>query len=389
MKKNICDGIVYVGVDDAELDLFENQYEVPAGMCYNSYVILDDKVAIMDSVDAHKTAQWLGNVEEALGGRTPDYLVVHHVEPDHSGSVAAALSQYPDIQIVCSAIALQYLKQFFDETDIAARTTTVKDGGVLELGKRTLTFVSASMVHWPDVLMSYCEAEKILFCADAFGKFGTYNADADNWNDEARRYYVNICGKYGVQVQNLFKKVGSLEINTLCPLHGPVLKGDAIANAINLYDKWSKYEPESDGVLIAYASIYGGTKAAAEKMAEILTQKGASEVELIDLCRTEKSYAVSAAFKMKRMILAAASYDAGLYPPMQDFLNKLIIKTYRRRIVGLIENGTWAPTAAKVMKQALENMAEITLVEPTVTIKSKMKTADEPNFVALADAILA
>ena len=382
----ISNNIRYVGCDDAEMNLFESQYATPDGMCYNSYVILDEKVAIMDTVDPRKTQEWLANVKQVLDGRKPDYLVVHHMEPDHSGSIAAAVEAFPDMTIVASAMAIKFMGQF--DEGFKAATMAVKEGDTLSLGSHTLTFVAAPMVHWPEVMVSYEEKEQVLFSADGFGKFGVYHADEDDWACEARRYYFNICGKYGANVSTLLKKAAPLTISKILPLHGPVLEGEKMAEALRLYAIWSSYGVETKGILVAYASIHGGTKACAEKLAEILEQKGAPKVAVADLCRDDMAEAVEDAFRMDRMVLAAASYDADVFPPMHYFLHKLALKGYRGRRVGLIENGTWAPTAGRVMRQMLEGMKDIEIVEPMVTIKSRMHSGDMAQLEALADAML-
>lgn len=383
----ISDSIRYVGCDDAEMDLFESQYHTPDGMCYNSYVILDEKVAIMDTVDIRKTDEWLANIEQVLAGRTPDYLVVHHMEPDHSGSIAAVVAKYPQITVVASAKAISYLPQFFEKVEFT--TQAMAEGSVLDLGSHKLTFVAAPMVHWPEVLVSYESTEQVLFSADGFGKFGVYHADADDWACEARRYYFNICGKYGVNVAGLLKKASALTITKILPLHGPILEGEKMAEALRLYTIWSAYGTETPGVLVAYASIHGGTKACAERMAEILRSKTDQRVVAVDLCREDMAEAIEDAFRMDKLVLAASSYDADVFPPMHYFLYKLSIKGFRGRRVGLIENGTWGPTAGKVMRAMVEGMKDMTIVEPMVTIRSRMKEADIPQLEALADAILA
>lgn len=387
----ITDNIRYVGIDDTDLDLFESQYVVPEGVTYNSYLIEDEKIAIMDAVDGRKCDKWLACLSEALDGRTPHYLVVQHMEPDHGGSIAAAVERWPQLQLVASAKAVQMLPQFFPHIDFTGHTMTVKEGDTLPLGRHRLQFVMAPMVHWPEVMVTYEQTERVLFSADAFGTFGALNgdlADLRAWPDEARRYYYNICGKYGQPVQTLLKKAATLDIATICPLHGPVLTEDR-GRYIGLYDQWSRYEAESDGVLIAYASIHGGTAKAAEIMASIiqLRHKGV-EVKLIDLCRTDVAAALAEAFRMKHLLLAASSYDGGLFTPMYNFLHLLQAKTYRNRRVGLIENGSWAPCAGRVMKEMLAAMKDIDLVEPIVTIRSAMKAADEPAMEALAKNIL-
>ena len=386
MTSNVTEKIKYIGVDDTTIDLFESQYIVPNGISYNSYLITDEKVAIMDTVDLRKSEDWWTNLEEALEGRTPDYLIVQHMEPDHAGNIAKALEKYPDIKVVASAKAIQMMPQFFEDTDFNGRTLAVKEGETLSLGEHTLQFFMAPMVHWPEVMVTYDQQDKVLFSADGFGKFGAL-AHEEEWACEARRYYFNICGKYGAQVQALLKKASTLDIACICPLHGPILK-ENLGYYIGLYDTWSKYEVETEGVFIAYASIHGGTKKAAEKMAEILRAKGAPKVSIADLCRDDMAEAVEDAFRMDKLIVAAASYDADVFPPMYDFLHHLKLKAYQKRRVGIIENGSWAPCAGRVMKGMLETMKDIEIVEPMVTIRSAMKQGDIPALEALADAML-
>lgn len=386
MTSNVTEKIKYIGVDDTTIDLFESQYIVPNGISYNSYLITDEKVAIMDTVDLRKSEDWWTNLEEALEGRTPDYLIVQHMEPDHAGNIAKALEKYPDIKVVASAKAIQMMPQFFEDTDFNGRTLAVKEGETLSLGEHTLQFFMAPMVHWPEVMVTYDQQDKVLFSADGFGKFGAL-AHEEEWACEARRYYFNICGKYGAQVQALLKKAATLDIACICPLHGPILK-ENLGYYIGLYDTWSKYEVETEGVFIAYASIHGGTKKAAEKMAEILRAKGAPKVSIADLCRDDMAEAVEDAFRMDKLIVAAASYDADVFPPMYDFLHHLKLKAYQKRRVGIIENGSWAPCAGRVMKGMLETMKDIEIVEPMVTIRSAMKQGDIPALEALADAML-
>lgn len=377
--------IKYIGVDDTDIDLFEALYDVPNGVSYNSYLIADDKVAIMDAVDIRKCNEWMENLSEALNGRTPDYLVVQHMEPDHAGSVAAVIERYGDIKIVCSARAAQMLPQFFDGIDFVGRTIVVAEGDTLSLGSHTLKFFMAPMVHWPEVMVSYETKSKILFSADAFGKFGALSHE-EEWACEARRYYFNICGKYGVPVQALLKKAASLDIAAIYPLHGPMLT-ENLDYYIGLYDCWSKYEVETDGVFIAYASIYGGTAAVAKKLAEMLRAMGVPKVSIADLCRDDKAEAVEDAFRMGTLVLAAASYDGDVFPPMHDFLHHLQMKGYRSRRVALIENGSWAPSAARAMRAMLEPLKEIEFLEPTVTIRSRMKQSDIPALERLAEQI--
>ena len=387
MISNVTETIKYIGVDDTTIDLFESQYIVPNGISYNSYLIKDEKIAIMDTVDLRKGEEWFANLEEALEGRTPNYLVVQHMEPDHAGNIANLLAKYPAIKIVASAKAIQMMPQFFEDTCFEGKTIAVKEGETLNLGAHTLQFFMAPMVHWPEVMVTYDQVDKILFTADGFGKFGAL-AHEEDWACEARRYYFNICGKYGAQVQALLKKAATLDIACICPLHGPILK-ENLGYYIGLYDTWSKYEVETEGIFIAYASIHGGTKKVAEKLAEILREKGAPKVSIADLCRDDMAEAVEDAFRMSKLVVAAASYDADVFPPMHDFLHHLKLKAYQKRRVGIIENGSWAPCAGRVMKGMLETMKEIEIVEPMVTIRSAMKQGDIPALEALADAMLA
>ena len=387
MISNVTETIKYIGVDDTTIDLFESQYIVPNGISYNSYLIMDEKIAIMDTVDLRKGEEWFANLEEALEGRTPDYLVVQHMEPDHAGNIANLLAKYPAIKIVASAKAIQMMPQFFEDTCFEGKTIAVKEGETLNLGVHTLQFFMAPMVHWPEVMVTYDQADKVLFTADGFGKFGAL-AHEEDWACEARRYYFNICGKYGAQVQALLKKAATLDIACICPLHGPILK-ENLGYYIGLYDTWSKYEVETEGIFIAYASIHGGTKKVAEKLAEILREKGAPKVSIADLCRDDMAEAVEDAFRMSKLVVAAASYDADVFPPMHDFLHHLKLKAYQKRRVGIIENGSWAPCAGRVMKGMLETMKEIEIVEPMVTIRSAMKQGDIAALEALADAMLA
>lgn len=383
---NISDKIKYIGVDDTTLDLFESQYAVPEGVSYNSYVILDDKTAIMDTVDKRGMKDWENNLLNALDGRNADYVIIQHMEPDHAGSLARLIELFPEITVVGNAKTFVMINQFFENINIK-NSLTVKEGDTLNLGSHTLTFVMAPMVHWPEVMVTYESSEKVLFSADGFGKFGalslTENAD---WACEARRYYFNIVGKYGAPVQTLLKKASALDIKTICPLHGPVLS-DNLGYYLDLYNTWSSYQPESKGVFIAYASIHGNTAYAAEQFAEMLRNKGVDNVVITDLSRCDIAEAVEDAFRYDRMVLAAASYDAGVFPIMQDFLHHLQAKAFQNRTAGLIENGSWAPTAAKTMRNILETMKNITIVEPVVTIKSVLKETDIPALEQLADAI--
>ena len=387
MTIEITNDIKYIGVDDTSLDLFEGQYIIPNGIAYNSYLILDEKVALMDSVDSREAEAWWANLESELAGRTPDYLVVHHMEPDHAGVIADVIERYPNLKIVGSARAIQMLPQFFEDTDFDGKTIAVKENDTLSLGRHTLQFIMAPMVHWPEVMTTYDQTDKIIFSADAFGKFGALSHN-EEWACEARRYYFNICGKYGVQVQALLKKLATLDIECICPLHGPILK-ENLGYYIGLYDCWSRYGVETDGVFIAYASIYGGTAAAAHKLAELLREKGAKKVSVADLCRDDMAEALEDAFRMGRLVVAASSYDGSVFPPMHDFLHHLQLKSYQQRRVGIIENGSWAPCSGRIMREMLDKMKDIDIVEPMVTIRSRMKRADIPALEALADAILA
>ena len=445
--------ITYIGVDDVDIDLFESQYVVPEGMCYDSYLVKGDRIAVMDTVDARMAGEWMAKLSAALGGRKPNYLVLQHMEPDHSGAVMAFLNEYPDTTIVCSQQAATFLLQF-NETlraeirpltapakmaakecccgdqgtpaevtakehccgnngtpaEVAAKECccdnngtpanevetlraeirTVKEGDCLELGEGAeLQFIAAPMVHWPEVMMTWFAAEKTLFSADGFGKFGVYDADPDDWACEARRYYFNICGKYGAQVARVLQKAAGLDIQRICPLHGPVLTGDRLAEAVRLYTVWSSYKPETpEGILIAYASIHGNTAAAARRLANILEAKGAPKVAVTDLCRDDVAEAIEDAFRMGTMVLACSTYDGGIFPPMKCFLDKLAMKGFCGRRVALIENGTWAPLAAKLMRASLESMKSIDILDRTLTIKSSLKESQVPELEALADLLL-
>ena len=381
----VTNDIRYIGVDDKTLDLFESQYVIPNGVSYNSYVILDDKVAVMDTVDRRKTTEFLANLRQALAGRQPDYLVVQHMEPDHSASIQALVEQYPDVQLVASAKALQMLPRYVTGLDLS-RAVTVKEGDTLSLGRHELTFISAPMVHWPEVMMTYDKCDKVLFSADGFGKFGALDTD-EAGDDEARRYYFNIVGKYGPQVQSVLKKAAGLDIRAICPLHGPVLKED-LDHYLDKYNIWSSYGVESEGVFIACASIHGHTAAAMEKLAEILKAKGCPKVVMADLTRDDTAKALENAFRYGKVVLAAASYNAGVMPAMEDFLHHLKGKNYQKRTVALVENGSWAPTAARTMREILGQTKDITVVEPAVTIRGALKDSDLPALEALADAIL-
>ena len=445
--------ITYIGVDDVDIDLFESQYVVPEGMCYDSYLVKGDRIAVMDTVDARMAGEWMAKLSAALGDRKPDYLVLQHMEPDHSGAVMAFLNEYPDTTIVCSQQAANFLLQF-NETlraeirpltapatgaakecccgnngvpaneaanehccgnngvpateaakehccgnngvpaagtaGLRAEIRTVKEGDCLELGEGAeLQFIAAPMVHWPEVMMTWFAAEKTLFSADGFGKFGVYDADPDDWACEARRYYFNICGKYGAQVAKVLQKAAGLDIQRICPLHGPVLTGDRLAEAVRLYTVWSSYKPETpEGILIAYASIHGNTAAAARRLANILEAKGAPKVAVTDLCRDDVAEAIADAFRMGTMVLACSTYDGGIFPPMKCFLDKLAMKGFCDRRVALVENGTWAPLAAKLMRASLESMKSIDILDRTLTIKSSLKESQVPELEALADLLL-
>lgn len=383
---NISDKIKYIGVDDTTLDLFESQYAVPDGVSYNSYVILDDKTAIMDTVDKRGMKDWENNLLNALDGRNADYVIIQHMEPDHAGSLARLIELFPEITVVGNAKTFVMINQFFENINIK-NSLTVKEGDTLNLGSHTLTFVMAPMVHWPEVMVTYESSEKVLFSADGFGKFGalslTENAD---WACEARRYYFNIVGKYGGPVQQLLKKAAGLDINMICPLHGPVLK-DNLGYYIGLYDTWSKYEPENKGVLIAYASIHGNTAKAAYELADMLKKAGEDKVVVSDLSREDMAEVIEDAFRYDRMILCAASYDGGVFPCMQDFLLHLQSRAYQNRTVGMVENGSWAPCAARVMRNIVDTFKNITVVEPVVTIKSTVKESDKAALSSLAQAI--
>ena len=380
----ISDSVKYIGVNDYDIDLFEGQYKLEKGMAYNSYVIFDEKVAVMDTVDKIAVDRWQEYLSEALGDRKPDYLVVQHLEPDHSFGIQAIADKYPEMKLVMSAVALRMLPQFCDVDP--SRVIAVKEGDTLELGSHTLNFVMAPMVHWPEVMVSYESSEKILFSADAFGKFGTVDAD-EAWNCEARRYYCNIVGKYGKPVQTLLGKVEKLDIQTICPLHGPVLT-DTIPEVVDLYKKWSTYEPENEGVFIACASIHGNTWTAAQKLKEILEAKGCPRVAIADLTRDDLAEAVEDGFRHSVLVCMASSYDAGVFTPMEDYLNRLEHKAFQKRTVALVENASWAPSAIKAMKAHFEKMANITLVDKTVTIKTRLTDAYVSELEELADEIM-
>ena len=381
----ISDSIIYIGVDDKDIDLFESQYVVPNGISYNSYVIIDEKVCVMDTVDNRATDKWFANLEAALNGRTVDYLVVQHMEPDHAGNIARLAEKYPDMKIVGNVKTFNIMKQFFTIDGLDEKAVTVKEGDTLSLGSHTLTFVMAPMVHWPEVMVTYEQSEKVLFSADGFGKFGTLDTDED-WACEARRYYFNIVGKYGAQVQALLKKAAALDIDMILPLHGPILK-ENLGYYIGLYNTWSSYQPESKGVFVAFASIHGNTAKAAEKLGEMLKEKGAEKVVVSDLSRSDMAENIEDAFKYDRIILMASSYDGGVFPVMEDFLMHLKSKNYQNRKIGLVENGSWAPTAARVMKGYVENFKNVTIAEPVVTIRSTLNEASEKALGELAEVM--
>lgn len=382
----VTDSILYIGADDKTIDLFESQYVVPNGISYNSYVILDEKVAVMDTVDARKTDEWLANLDSALGGRDVDYLVVSHMEPDHASNIQALAEKFPGMQVVGNAKTFSMISQFFD-IDLTGRSMTVKEGDSLSLGSHTLTFYMAPMVHWPEVMATYESSEKVFFSADGFGKFGALDTEED-WACEARRYYFNIVGKYGAQVQALLKKAAALDIQIICPLHGPILK-ENLGYYIEKYDTWSSYRPEDEGVLVACASIHGNTAKAAAKLAEILEAKGAKKVVLTDLARCDIAEAVEDAFRYDKMVTLCATYDGGLFPCMEEFLQHLKSKAYQKRKVALVENGSWAPMAAKLMRGVFEGMKEIEVCEKTVSIRSAMKADTVKELEELADELLA
>lgn len=386
MNIKISDAIKYIGVDDTTLDLFESQYVIPEGVSYNSYLIMDEKIALMDTVDARGAEEWEKNLLNELNGKKVDYVIVSHMEPDHAGSLKRVVELFPEVTVVGNAKTFVMIKQFYEDIEIK-NTLVVKEGDTLSLGSHTLNFVMAPMVHWPEVMVTYESSEKVLFSADGFGKFGALSLtqNEEDWACEARRYYFNIVGKYGAPVQTLLKKAAALDIAMICPLHGPVLK-DNLEYYINLYDIWSSYKPENKGIFVAYASIHGNTAFAANEFAKILKDKG-EKVVVTDLSRCDIAEAVEDAFRYDRMVLAAASYDAGVFPVMQDFLHHLQAKAYQNRTVGIIENGTWAPTAAKTMKGILDTMKNINVVQPVVTIKSTLKESDVAGLNELAEAL--
>ena len=385
MNINISDAIKYIGVDDKDIDLFESQYIVPNGISYNSYVILDEKICVLDTVDKRRTDEWVTNLENVLNGKTPDYLIINHLEPDHASNIQLLADKYPDMKLVGNAKTFNMLPQFFD-IDLTDRTVNVKEGDSLNLGEHTLSFYMAPMVHWPEVMVTYESKEKVLFSADGFGKFGALDTDED-WACEARRYYFNICGKYGVQVQALLKKAAKLDIEKICPLHGPVLT-ENLGYYINLYDIWSKYEPEVDGIFIAYCSIHGNTEKAALKLYDILKEKTDKKIAISDLSRSDMAENVEDAFKYSTLVVAAPSYDGGVFPVMNDFLHHLKIKGYKNRKVAMIENGSWAPCAIKSMQPYFDEMKGIEISDAKVTIRSTMTAENEVQLAALADSII-
>ncbi|MFI3282145.1 MAG: MBL fold metallo-hydrolase [Rikenellaceae bacterium] len=387
MQQNISDSILYIGADDKDLDLFEGQYIVPEGVTYNSYVILDEKIAVMDSVDDRKLDVWQEQLESALAGRTPDYMVITHMEPDHSSGIEMIMKAYPSIKLVGNAKTFTILSQLFEVENLAESTIVVKEGDELSLGEHTLKFFMAPMVHWPEVMVAYESTSKTLFSADGFGKFGASDAPG-GWACEARRYYYNIVGKYGANVQALLKKLGGVEVATIAPLHGPILRED-IGYYVKMYDMWSRYLPEEDSILIAYASIHGNTAKVAHELQTILKAKGKENVEIMDLTRDDMAEAIENAFYSESLVLAASSYDAGVFPPMEHYLHHLKSKNFQNRRIGIIENGSWAPTAAKTMKSTLETMKGLTILEPTVTIRSSYKSTDVAALEALANALIA
>lgn len=378
--------IINLGVFDQDIDLFEGQYNVPEGISYNSYMICDEKIAVLDTVDFRKGQEFMENVKKALNGRKPDYLVVHHVEPDHASSVQLFLDSYPEVTLVGNAKTFQMLDLYFHFDNPSK--LVVKEGDVLDLGRHHLHFVMAPMVHWPEVMMSYEDSEKILFSADAFGRFGEMETEPLSWDDEGRRYYTNIVGKYGPQVQAVLKKAAVLDIASICPLHGPVLDA-TIPHVLELYQKWSTYTPESDGILIAYASLHGNTEVAADRLADILDKKSGRDIMLADLARVDESEALSCAFRFSTIVLCASTYNAGIMPAMEDFLHHIKAKNLQKRRIGLMENGSWAPNSAKCMRAALEGLKDLEIVEPVVTIRGALKKTDDAALEALADALLA
>lgn len=385
MERKLTPSIHYVGIDDTEITKFENQYPLSHGMSFNSYLIVDDKIALVDSVEADMDQQWIRQVEEIIGDRAPDYLLVHHMEPDHSASIDKALDRWPDLKIVASAKAIAMMSRFHPGRDFSHNTMAVAEGDSLRLGAHNLQFFAAPMIHWPEVIVSYESTEKVLFSSDAFGKFGALQYK-DDWVNEARRYFVNIVGKYGTQVQGLLKKVSALDVRMIAPLHGPVLSGD-LKPYVDLYDCWSSYRPETRGVLVAYSSIYGSTAEAARRLAEMLRVRDCGEIVAMDLCSAEQSEVIAQAFRLSAMVVAAPTYDASIYPPMQDFLHHLVLKTYRNRCVGFIENGSWAPVAGRLMRKMLEPLNGLEFVDSIVTVISRPDASTDQQLAVMADAI--
>ena len=386
MIREISKSIKYIGADDPDIDLFESQYDVPEGMCYNSYIILDDKIAVLDTVDKRVTDEWLANLDKVLDGRTPDYLVINHLEPDHSSNIMKIAEKYPEMKLVGNAKTFAMLPQFFD-FNIEGRTVAVKEGDTIDLGSHKLTFCMAPMVHWPEVMVTYEQTEGVLFSADAFGKFGVIDAAPDDWACEARRYYFNICGKYGMQVQALLKKVSVLDIKTICPLHGPILS-ENLGYYIGLYDTWSKYEPETDGIFVVYSSIHGNTKQAALKLYDMLKERTDNKIAISDLARSDMGENIEDAFRYSKMVMLSPSYDGGIFPIANDFLHHLLIKGFKNRKVAIVENGSWAPSAGKVMREYFEKMKGIELCDVSVTIKSTLKDDTIKKLEELADAVV-
>ena len=385
-KTFISNDIIYIGADDKDIDLFESQYIVPNGISYNSYLIIDEKIAIMDTIDERKTDEWLSNLEKALAGRTPDYLVISHLEPDHSSNIKNVIDKYPSVKLVGNNQIFRLLPQFFEISDLDSRKVEVKEGDTLSLGKHTLKFIMAPMVHWPEVMMEYEESEKVLFSADGFGKFGALDTDED-WDCEARRYYFNIVGKFGAQVQAVLKKAATLDIKTICPLHGPILK-ENLEHYINKYDIWSSYKTESEGIFIACGSIHGNTLKAMEEFKTILENKGAKKVVLADLAREDWAENIEDAFRYGKIVFASATYNMGIFTPMEQLLNNLKAKNYQNKKVAIIENGTWAPTAGKCMRDILSTMKDIEIIDPVVTIKTKLTDENRKQLEVLADELL-
>lgn len=381
----VCDDVIYVGVNDHDIDLFEGQYKVPNGMAYNSYIILDEKIVVMDSVDKHFASEWLENIKNALGEKSPDYIVIQHMEMDHAGSIMNFMNAYPEVKIVSSAMAFNMMKNFFG-TDFAERKIVVGEKSILSLGEHTLSFITAPMVHWPEVIMTYDDKNKILFSADAFGKFGALDTNED-WACEARRYYFGIVGKFGMQVQTVLKKAAEINIEKICPLHGPVLT-ENLEYYLNLYKTWSAYEPESEGVVIAYTSVYGNTKEAVELLAEKLKEKGCEKVVVTDLARSDMAEAVEDAFRYNKLVLATTTYNTDIFPFMKEFINHLTERNYQNRFVAFIENGSWAPTATKVMKALLEQSKNLTYAETSVTITSALNDVSIAKLESLADELV-